>query len=243
MTCEPSTSHEMAAVTTTPPPPSSASSSPSRRKPVPLHNLSPERWDGTKPLPIVPSADSPRLRQPPVSPVRVNFHQENWAQPSNANIETTQSYEATPPKHNVYDRDLPKTPEAPTPPPHTPLVDQGSQKLGGSAPIQPTVRQVGGKPIPVLDSRPVGSGPANTLSPMSAHSGLDFGFSQPSVSGRTATTDPDDASTSGVGKEHDENRNSRETATTVSTTQQQASIESSATTSASSVSGVLEAAE
>ncbi|TPX16634.1 uncharacterized protein E0L32_003575 [Thyridium curvatum] len=235
----------MAAVTTTPPPPTSASSSssPSRRKPVALHELSPERWDGTKPLPVVPSTESARLRQPPVSPVRVNFQQENWAQPSNANIETTLPYEATPPKQNTYDRDLPKTPEAPTPPPHTPIVDQGNQNLGDNGPVQPTVRQVGRKPVPILESRPVGLGPADTLSPMSAHSGLDFGFSQPSVSGRTATTDPDDASSSGVGKGHDENRNSRETDTTVSTTQQQTSIESSATTSASSVSGALDAAE
>lgn len=38
----------------------------------------------------------PRIRDSPVSPVRVNFHQDNWAQPSNANIEHTQPH-VTPP--------------------------------------------------------------------------------------------------------------------------------------------------
>lgn len=34
-----------------------------------------------------PTIDSPQIRQGPVSPVRVNFQPDNWAQPSNANVE------------------------------------------------------------------------------------------------------------------------------------------------------------
>ncbi|KAK4128224.1 HCP-like protein [Parathielavia appendiculata] len=108
-------------------PPSSAPTSPNspRRKPVPpLHNLSPiDRYDwgeNVKPLPAGPLASSPRLRQSPVSPVKVNFQPEDWARPSTGNIEThLPPGQPVPPA--VLDRALPKTPDAPTSPPHTPL--------------------------------------------------------------------------------------------------------------------------
>lgn len=86
--------------------------SPTRRKPVPLRHLSPvDRLDwgeNAKPLGRLPSAESPRLRQPPGSPVKVKFQPEDWAKPSNADIESTDP------------NDRPSMPERPIPPPHTP---------------------------------------------------------------------------------------------------------------------------
>ncbi|KAI0383916.1 HCP-like protein [Hypomontagnella monticulosa] len=95
----------MAAVTSppTPPPPANASatSSPARsiqRKPLPIPKLplgQHERVDSQesiveKSLPVLPT-ESAKYKDSPVSPVRVNFQPDNWAQPSNASIEGYQS--------------------------------------------------------------------------------------------------------------------------------------------------------
>lgn len=179
-----------------------------------------------KPLPGVPLTQSPRLRQSPVSPVRVNFQPEDWAQPSNANIETFRSYGAAPRAPSVLDRALPRTPEAPTPPPHTPLYEQGgdgSRRQGPSRdgfhlPLGPTEPE---KPLPLPTTRQ---------------------FKHRHIGG-LASPEPDDMSLSDVSRRNDINRHSRESDATASTSQQPASTESSATTSASSVSGINEATD
>ncbi|KAM7209284.1 hypothetical protein V8F20_000334 [Naviculisporaceae sp. PSN 640] len=205
----------MAAVDT-PPPVSPTTSSPSRRKPVPLRGVaSMERygWDENgnvaKPLPGVPTTDSPKLRESPVSPVKVNFLSKDLPQPSNADIETQR-----PPGYGPHERALPKTPDAPTPPPHTPLYNQTS--------LQPAP---GGmeKPLPA---------PAHLQERVPGSSDREYGVSQPSSA-------PDDRSISEDSTRKDDHRRSRESDTTAST-QQQTSNESSATTSASSVSEILE---
>jgi TPR repeat protein len=86
--------------------------------------LSPvERYDwgeNAKPLPGVPmSSDSPRLRHSPVSPVKINFQPDDWVRPSTGNIETHRPQSQCIPAP-ALDRALPMTPDAPTPPPHTP---------------------------------------------------------------------------------------------------------------------------
>ncbi|KAJ4295841.1 Chitin synthase 4 [Collariella sp. IMI 366227] len=101
--------------------------SPNRRKPVPLpHGLTPiERYDwgkNAKPLPAPALPDSPRIRQSPVSPVKVNFQPDDWPRPSTGNIETQVSHgQPMPLPVPRSERALPKTPDAPMPPPHTPL--------------------------------------------------------------------------------------------------------------------------
>ncbi|KAH8675979.1 hypothetical protein BX600DRAFT_508167 [Xylariales sp. PMI_506] len=87
----------MAAVMSTPPPPAPASPTRSvHRKPLPASDLSPQRYrwsdtpedsSATKLPPTMLSSESPKLRGAPVSPVRLSFHTEDWAQPSNVNIE------------------------------------------------------------------------------------------------------------------------------------------------------------
>ncbi|OAA64456.1 Tetratricopeptide-like helical [Niveomyces insectorum RCEF 264] len=276
------------AAAATAPPTTSPPSSPLHRKPLPLHDGSPEpshRSEAAKPLPIIPiSADAPRLRQPPVSPVRVNFQPENWAQPSNANIEHSYGYTlsvddaaAASPSAletatatttttgastaSTAERDLPRTPGAPTPPPHTPQ----SQNAPTFA-AEP--QQMESRPLPVLSVRPVtgaeeASASASVSASSPAHGGvnvdipyttLDFGFTNHLRQGGTATPDTDGASTSDAaaaasasGTSSGETRPRRETNATVRTSQQsgpqQVSAESSATTSSSSVSGPNEAFE
>ncbi|KAK8089802.1 hypothetical protein PG997_004763, partial [Apiospora hydei] len=63
---------------------------------------SPERhkWGGTeesdsKPSPLA-IPDAPKMRAAPVSPVRVSFHPDNWAQPSNVSIEGSQAQSMQP---------------------------------------------------------------------------------------------------------------------------------------------------
>ncbi|KAF5662107.1 hypothetical protein FDENT_13404, partial [Fusarium denticulatum] len=85
--------------------PSSRPTSSSRRSPVRIPHLD--------------ESEGPRLRNGPVSPVRVNFQQENWVQPSNADVEYTQKPSL---RGELADRTLlplPSPPEnAPPPPPH-----------------------------------------------------------------------------------------------------------------------------
>ncbi|KAK4452982.1 hypothetical protein QBC34DRAFT_22331 [Podospora aff. communis PSN243] len=218
----------MAALTTSPPasPPSTASS-PHRRKPLPLPNIAPvERFEwneNIKPLPGVPLAQSPILRQSPVSPVRVNFQPDDWAQPSNANIETLRSYDAAPRAPNVLDRALPRSPEAPTPPPHTPVHEQGDDRSRQGPQQHLRYGQPESeKPLPL---------PA-------VHQ-----FKQRYHMGGLASPEPDDMSLSDISRRNDAHRHSRESDTTASTSQQPASTESSATTSASSVSGINETSD
>ncbi|KAL2171880.1 hypothetical protein VTG60DRAFT_1267 [Thermothelomyces hinnuleus] len=209
----------MAAVGSQPPSAPASPSSP-RRKPVAgPHGLSPiERYDwgeNVKPLSGMPVSESPRLRQSPVSPVKVNFQPDDWARPSTGNIETHIPHDQPDPLP-ALDRALPKTPDAPTPPPHTPSSHPEHGHAQTSAPD-------------ALDFRPASSSTEKPLEPQTAAAPLSSKFDELSMSDQLG----------GAG----ENRNSRESDATASTSRQQTSIESSATTSASSVSGILDSSD
>jgi TPR repeat protein len=213
----------MAAVTSSPPRVStSANSSPIRRKPLPLHDLSIQSYGWTedgKPLPTVPVQDSPRLRQSPVSPVKMQFQKEDWAMPSRANIETHVSNNKPLPPPEM-DRDLPKTPEAPTPPPHTPLlgdvVEHPSQEQNSTTHIIPSI---------VSDDIP-------SQPPQEQQNGPE----QPPHTRGVVSPEPDELSVSDASSKQDVNRLSRESDATASTGPKPLT-DSSATTSVSSISG------
>ncbi|EGU89251.1 hypothetical protein FOQG_07905 [Fusarium oxysporum f. sp. raphani 54005] len=195
----------MAAINTSPPPtaaplnynessrPSSRPTSASRRSPVRIPHLD--------------ESEGPRLRNGPVSPVRVNFQQENWVQPSNADVEYTQKPSL---RGELVDRTLlplPSPPEtAPPPPPH------GLRSEPRSFPeFQDDSRGAEGGSEPQLE--------------------------------RTNIAEPTKTTPTDRVRNQDQYRNSRESNETASTNPQQISIESSATTSASSLSGMNENVE
>ncbi|KAL1903097.1 Chitin synthase 4 [Sporothrix stenoceras] len=221
----------MAAVQTTAPHAASPPSSPLDRKALPLQSMSPESnsWaEDPKTLPPVHTltTDSPRMRQPPVSPVRVNFQPENWAQPSNVNIESSPAYSFGPAP--PADRSLPRTPDAPSPPPHTP--SQGRVEYADSPEPYHDANQgpqLDGRALPILSVR---SAADNGQAPR-----LDFGLPDPTRLGGTATPDTD--ADSGLAGPNGDNRHSRDTNATASSGQLQISTESSAATSTSSISG------
>lgn len=203
-------------------PPTSANSSPIRRKPLPLHDLGVKTYGWTENGDSLPvgSAEEARLRQSPVSPVKMQFLKEDWAQPSRADIET-HTPSTKPQTMPVMDRDLPKTPEPPTPPSHTPVL--GGASDSSLQPQHSTMRI-----IPNIVSHDT---PAQ--------------FSQPSQNDpqqKPQVSDPtpgeaDKASVSESGSNQDGNRLSRESAATASTGPTPLT-DSSATTSRSSLSGV-----
>lgn len=162
----------------------------------------------------MPVSESPRLRQSPISPVKVNFQPDDWARPSTGNIETHIPHPQPGPVPTL-DRPLPKTPDPPTPPPHTPSSRSEHSHAQTSAPDD-------------LDLRPATSSTQKPSAPQAA-AALGSKFDELSISDQPG----------GAG----ENRNSRESDATASTSRQQTSMESSATTSASSVSGVLDSSD
>ncbi|KAF4429602.1 hypothetical protein F53441_14002 [Fusarium austroafricanum] len=194
----------MVAVNTSPPPavatppnyhdppsiPSSRPTSASRRSPVRIPDL---EDDG-----------GPKLRNGPISPVRVNFPQDNWVQPSNADVEYAQKPTL---KGELVDRTLhplPSPPEtAPPPPPHA------------------------------LRSEPTNSRESQDGNPM-AEDGSG------NLPGRTRIAESTKTTPTERVRNQDQYRNSRESDETASTNPQHISIESSATTSASSLSGLNE---
>ncbi|KAL1880190.1 hypothetical protein VTK73DRAFT_6221 [Phialemonium thermophilum] len=220
----------MAAVTTSPPPAPSSPGSPVRRKPIPLRELTPDRYEweeNGKPLPSVPLGESPRLRQSPVSPVKVEFQPEDWARPSNANIETAAPYQTTG-APSISDRSLPRTPQAPTPPPHTPVAETfGSGTVPSST---STVRTL---------SRTSEHTSTTNLRPADP----DSSEVSPGRSKEAASPEPEVVSVSDGSRTQDEHRHSRDSDVTASTSQQQASTGSSATTSTSSISGPHESSD
>ncbi|KAI1107515.1 HCP-like protein [Jackrogersella minutella] len=201
----------MATVTSPPTPPPPAAASPPRsiqRKPVPVPRLplgqhergeSQDSYAGNS-LPVAPMMESATMRQSPVSPVRVNFQPDTWAQPSNASIEG--SY------HPI--QQPPRSSDAP-PPPYSHAYDQ-SRTL--------TPKQT------FTSDLPHRSGQERLLIP-------EGGYIE-----APATSDLDRNSFSDSSRSDDPNRHSRESDTTAST-QQQMSTDSSAETSASSISGGL----
>ncbi|KAF5238131.1 hypothetical protein FAUST_5740 [Fusarium austroamericanum] len=157
--------------------PSSRPTSASRQSPVRILNLD--------------HAEGPGLRDGPVSPVRVNFQQGDWVQPSNADVEYTPRQAL---RGELVDRTLHPLPSPP-----------------GTAPPPPP--QYGRKSQPT--------------SPRELHDGA--------FMAESAKTTPTERV-----RGQDQCRNSRESDETASSNPQQVSIESSATTSASSLSGVNE---
>ncbi|GKU02205.1 protoplast regeneration and killer toxin resistance protein [Fusarium langsethiae] len=143
-------------------------------------------------IPDLGHAEGPRLRDGPVSPVRVNFQQGDLVQPSNADVEYTPKQTF---RGELVDRTLhplPSPPEA-APPPPPPQHGRRSQ---------PT-------------------------SPRELHDG-------------TYMAEAAKATPTERVRVQDQYRNSRESDETASSNPQQVSVESSATTSASSLSGVNE---
>ncbi|TEA16418.1 Protein SKT5 [Colletotrichum sidae] len=166
---------------------------------------------------------SARIRDAPVSPVRVNFQAENWAQPSNANIEMAQAHEAEFPT-----ADAPLDHGGSRPPSHSSVDDQIGRPL----------RSRDGQQLPPLATSAYTSGPDHR-SPAAARPPTQHDNDQ-LYSPKRGTQGSDSFSAS---RSQDGNRRSRESDTSTSTSQQQASADSSATTSASSVSGINESPE
>ncbi|GAW15999.1 hypothetical protein ANO14919_054210 [Xylariales sp. No.14919] len=227
----------MATVTTTPPP--IATPSPPRslqRKPLPGSNLSPgspqsrgsRHHDYQNSMAAEPSTGSPVMMNAPASPVRINFQPENWAQPTNAAIQNGQ-FKNT--RHiPSQDRDLPKSPIAPTPPPHSPMYIQAQTQHE-----LPSKKQSLDKPLPSTFAveLPHSTGQEKVLSPSIMQMSVDHGYANAS-----ASLEQDGGSVQDTGLNQDHNRQSRESDTTVST-RQQTSTGSSVETSASSLSGGL----
>ncbi|KAH9909399.1 HCP-like protein [Xylariomycetidae sp. FL2044] len=223
----------MATAATTPPPPTA--SSPSRsihRKPVLASGSPPRRAqrDGLRDesalrmLPANSGPESPTFKNGPLSPVMVMSPPENWAQPSNASIEGGQLMHIDPAKPviNRLDRELPKSPNAPPPPPHSPSYELSQKKSGIDKALPPTsavhLSHVAGQEKPSMLAAPETSS------------------GQRSLDGITAT-EQDSKSVSEMSLVYDPNRQSRESDTTTASTQQHASTDVSVDTSASSVSG------
>ncbi|EKJ79376.1 hypothetical protein FPSE_00418 [Fusarium pseudograminearum CS3096] len=181
----------MAAVNT---PSSAAATSPNYYEPPSRPSSRPTSASRQSPvrIPDLDHAEGPRLRDGPVSPVRVNFQQGDWVQPSNADVEYTPKQAL---RGELVDRTLHPLPSPPetSPPPPPPQHDRRSQ---------PT-------------------------SPRELHDGA--------FMAESAKTTPAERV-----RGQDQYRNSRESDETASSNPQQVSIESSATTSASSLSGVNE---
>ncbi|KAI0428827.1 HCP-like protein [Xylaria sp. FL1042] len=227
----------MAAVTTTPPP--IATPSPPRsiqRKPLPVSSGSPgspqsraSRYhDYQNSINAEPSTGSPILRNAPTSPVQVNFQPENWAQPVHATVQNGQ-FQNT--RHTSgQDRELPKSPMAPTPPPHSPMYIQAQTQHG-----VPSQKPSLDKPLPstfAIDL-PHSTKQEIVLNSSSMHMNADHGYTNAST-----PLEQDGESVQGVSPSQDPNRQSRESDTT-SSTHQQTSTDSSIETSASSLSGGL----
>ncbi|KAH8735493.1 hypothetical protein BGZ61DRAFT_526570 [Ilyonectria robusta] len=223
----------MAAVTTSPPP--IIASPTSNRQDLPD--------DGPRSPINVPDLDmagGPRLRDAPISPVRVNFQDDTWAQPSNVDIQHTQIHGA---HAELVDRtrDQPSPPaSAPPPPPHAAYLPSSPQSPRDFFGASPEFPNTDGPPVLSFD-------PSFSQSPVSS----------PTKSVRPATEAPMLATSGPVADGYEPNmmspkervrnqdmyRNSRESDETTSTNQQPVSAQSSANTSASSLSGINENAE
>ncbi|KAI3342700.1 HCP-like protein [Ustulina deusta] len=221
----------MATATTTPSPPRSL-----QRKPLPASNASPgspqsrgSRYHDYQNSRIAePSTGSPVMSNVPTSPAGANFQPENWVQPANVAI---QNSESTSTRHkSSRDRELPKSPIAPTPPPHSPMYIQAQTQHG-----VPPKKQSLDKPLPSTFAvdLPHSTGQEKGLSPGIMHMSVGHGYTN-----AYPPLEQDGGSIQDTSPDQDLNRQSRESDTTVST-RQQASTDSSAETSASSLSGGL----
>ncbi|KYK56010.1 hypothetical protein DCS_07975 [Drechmeria coniospora] len=175
-------------------------------KPIPSHSI--QRKQVALP-PLLPN--SARLRDAPVSPVRVNLHPDNWAQPSNADIELAQ-----PQRLQLHDDDFD---------------DDGDPQ---SSPARPSLSMSTARQS-ALAGGESSHAPLNLkLSPTSATGAGRYDATVLSPHGHVS---PEGRVSPGAF------RSSRESDESASTTHQPTSVQSSAATSTSSVSGLNEHAE
>ncbi|KAJ3580433.1 hypothetical protein NPX13_g128 [Xylaria arbuscula] len=224
----------MATVTTTPPP--IATPSPPRslqRKPLPVSKPSPgspqsrgsRQYDYRNSITTEAATGSPPFRNAPLPPVRA----ENWTRPENIGFQKGELLEHTT-QISSQERELPKSPNAPTPPPHSPMYIQAraqhavpSKQQGLDSSLSPTYAVD-------LPHRIVQEKLPNA-------SILDANADHAYANGLTSL-EHDDGSIRDADSNQDPYRQSRESDTTVST-RQQTSTDSSVETSASSLSGGL----
>lgn len=195
---------------TNPPPPSASSSSPRSIQRKPFHDLSAQRrgsaytqYDGEMQLPVTEAGDAAIYRAAPVSPVRMNFHPENWVQPSNATIMEGQAAETqSPPTH------------------HSPMYVPANST--GEQPALQLTRPTFSAYIPYRPgSEEVSDSGTSQLSPVTVRGGSNGFVSQ---GGRAA---------SDISQSQDANRRSRESDTTSSTQQQTSAESSTDTSASS----------
>lgn len=221
----------MAAVSTSPPPLSTSPNGENREHASARPYSSKGNSSDEQPrLPLsLPSLNvgNARLRDGPVSPVKVNFQNENWAQPSNANIELAQPQAA----HFHIPHDSATTVDSPD-------TSHGSSGLSSRKPVQP------------FQASTVGSEQhnVNALASRFSHAALNPGIStvsavEPERYESSATMSPTAISPTHRVRNQDVYRTSRESDETGSSSQKQASAQSSAATSASSVSGINDNSE
>ncbi|PFH62533.1 hypothetical protein XA68_13115 [Ophiocordyceps unilateralis] len=170
-------------------------------------------------LPSLPPS-SARLREAPVSPVRVNVQRENWPQPSNADIELAQSQAA---RLSIVDDtcepvELPAQAEP----------DRGRTSLASSS--TSTEQQ---------DRTPDGPSAEAATSSTKFASAIEFG--QTSLDLDLVPTSPPTAK--GLAKSHVDSRNSRESDVSASSGRKRGSETPSVPTSASSISGANDSVE
>ncbi|KUI53922.1 Protein SKT5 [Cytospora mali] len=217
----------MATVDSSLPRTGSAPTSPIQRKPVPAQT-SPQRRENAKPLPAVPMPEGSRVGQSPVSPVKFNFQQGNWHQPSIATIETENHDRPRSSGSLGAERQL--TPQASALPSHNPQLEF-SQPEG-------TTRRA------VATSPERSQGRMNISGPMIDPTfGDEFNLQLDSKFGINAAAAPDSTSTNQTPTVNEDNRHSRETdasASTPSLSNPHTSTDASVVTSASSVSNSLE---
>src|SRR5687767_12866071 len=140
----------MAALSASPPP---MSNSPGSEQPSmqSLSSVDAPRIQNVprKPLDIhsIPTTTGTRLRDAPVSPVRVNHQQDNFAQPSNANIEFTQPHV---PQYALVDRTREPSSGSPTTP-RSPVMPRGGTMRrvdeGSDVPPHPPAKDKAGTQI------------------------------------------------------------------------------------------------
>lgn len=164
------------------------------------------------------------MKGAPVSPVRLNFHPENWAQPSNAIFEGRQSLALA--SESYSDGEQLASTGAPTPPPHSPVKTQTGYANTENRRL--SMQQSLAKPLP--------PGLAADL-PDRTRDGKSLG--SPVVQVVSSTSDKENEKGIGNDKLRDSkyNRSSRESGSTTSTQAQgETSTESSAETNPSSFS-------
>ncbi|KAI1804086.1 HCP-like protein [Daldinia bambusicola] len=211
----------------TPPPLAAAAASPARsihRKPLPVPKLplagqhervnSQGSFAGNT-LPAEATIESPKSQELPVSPVQVNSQPDDWARPSNANIERyQQAQRMSYTTHKAHDeRNVSAFSDAPLPPPNT-TYDQ---------PRTLTPKQTFATDFPHNSGQGKPSG-TTQAEPGHVEASIALELDGQSFSESSHSDDP--------------NRHSRESDATAST-QLQTSTDSSAETSASSISGGL----